>query len=76
MAQKLAKKWGYQTERIQPMFEMAKNKSLVIRMPEDMKKRTKIFKLMNKAAAIDGMVSDEEKDLLESVKQQYRIDEV
>ena len=76
MAQKLAKKWGYQTERIQPMFEMAKNKSLVIRMPEDMKKRIKIFKLMNKAAAIDGMVSDEEKDLLESVKQQYRIDEV
>ncbi|MFA5780893.1 MAG: TIM44-like domain-containing protein [Bacteroidales bacterium] len=71
MAQKLAKKWGYKVDRIQPMFDMAKNGSLIIRMPEDQKKRQKIFKLMEKAAAIDGMVSAEEKQLLENVKQQY-----
>jgi hypothetical protein len=71
MAQKLAKKWGYKVDRIQPMFDMAKSNGLVIRMPEDQKKRQKIFKLMEKAAAIDGMISPEEQQLLDSVKQQY-----
>lgn len=71
MATKLAKKWGYKYERISPMFEMAKNGGLVIRMPEDEKKRQKIFKLMEKAAAIDGNVSDEERALLDNVRMQY-----
>ncbi|GEM_PF-196818 len=73
MATKLCKKWGYKYDNIIPMFNMAKNNGLVIRMPDNTKKQQKIFRLMEKAAAIDGMVSDEEKDLLESVKQQYGI---
>jgi len=71
MATNLAKKWGYNLNRISPMFEMAKNGGLVIRMPDDMKKRQKIFRLMEKAAAIDGTVSPEEKALLEAVSLQY-----
>lgn len=71
MAQKLARKWGYKVERIQPMFDMARNGGLIIRMPDDMKKRQKIYKLMEKAAAIDGNVSSEEKLLLEAVSKQY-----
>jgi len=74
MAQKLAKKWGYKVERIQPMFEMAKSNGLTIRMPDNQKKQQKIFKLMEKAAAIDGVVSPEEKALLDNVKQQYHIE--
>jgi predicted lipid-binding transport protein (Tim44 family) len=74
MATSLAKKWGYKQERIMPMFDMAKSGSLVVRMPNDNKKQQKIFRLMEKAAAIDGMVSDEEKTLLDNVKQQYKID--
>lgn len=71
MATNLAKKWGYNLNRISPMFEMAKNGGLVIRMPDDMKKRQKIFRLMEKAAAIDGTVSPEEKALLDAVSLQY-----
>jgi hypothetical protein len=71
MAKQLAKKWGYKVDRIQPMFDMAKNGGLIIRMPEDQKKRQKILKLMEKTAAIDGVVSPEEQQLLDSVKKQY-----
>jgi len=71
MSQKLAKKWGYKVERIQPMFDMARNGGLIIRMPDDMKKRQKIYKLMEKAAAIDGMISAEERVLLDTVEKQY-----
>jgi len=74
MAQNLAKKWGYKIEKIQPMFEMAKNNGLIIRMPDDYKKRQKIYKLMEKAAAIDGFVSPEEQALLDNVRQTYNID--
>lgn len=68
---KLAKKWGYNLDKIQPMFQMAQSGKLVIRMPEDQKSREKIFKLMEKAAQIDGNVSQEEQQLLDSLKQQY-----
>jgi uncharacterized Zn finger protein (UPF0148 family) len=71
MAQKLAKKWGYNVDRIQPMFDMAKSNGLIIRMPEEQKKRQKIYNLMEKAAGIDGNVSPEEQALLDSVKKQY-----
>jgi len=74
MAQNLAKKWGYKIEKIQPMFDMAKNNGLIIRMPEDYKKRQKIYRLMEKAAAIDGFVSPEEQALLDNVRQTYNID--
>lgn len=74
MATKLSKKWGYKYERITPMFDMAKSGGLVIRMPDNAKKQQKIFRLMEKAAAIDGMVSSEEKTLLDSVKAQYNIE--
>lgn len=74
MATKLSKKWGYKTERINPMFEMAKNGGLVVRMPDNPKKQQKIYKLMEKAASIDGVVSPEEKALMESVKAQYNIE--
>ena len=75
MAAKLAKKWGYKLERIAPMFTMAASGGLVIRMPEDPKKRQKIYRLMVKAAGIDGVVAPEEQQLLDSVKKQYGIEE-
>lgn len=71
MAVKVAKKWGYRIDKIAPMFKMAASGTLVIRMPEDQKKRQKIFRLMDKAASIDGVVSPEEKELLDSVKKMY-----
>lgn len=73
MAQSLAKKWGYKLDRIQPMFEMARSQGLVIKMPENPKKRQKIYKLMEKAAAADGNICAEERALLDAVKKQYDI---
>lgn len=73
MAEKLAKKWGYSIDKIQPMIQMAMSNGLTIRMPDNPKKQQKIFKLMEKAASVDGVVSSEEKVVLDSVKQQYNI---
>lgn len=70
-ANKLAKKWGYAPSKLEGMIDMARNNQLVVRMPEDKKDREKIYKLMQKAAAIDGNISSEEQALLDSIKQQY-----
>lgn len=70
-AKKTAKKWGYAPSKIEGMLDMAVNKQLVLRMPEDRKECEKIYKLMAKTAAIDGNVSPEEQALLDSVRQQY-----
>ena len=74
-AEELAKKWGYDITRLEPFFAMARSGSLVIRMPEDMKKRRKIYALMKKAAEADANVSPEEKQLLESIGREYGIGE-
>ncbi len=70
-ANKLAKKWGYAPSKLEGMIDMARNNQLVIRMPENKKDCEKIYKLMHKAAAIDGNISSEEQALLDSIKQQY-----
>ncbi len=70
-ANKLAKKWGYAPSKLEGMIDMARNNQLVIRMPESKKDCEKIYKLMHKAAAIDGHISPEEQQLLDSIKQQY-----
>ncbi len=71
--QKMAKKWGYKVEKIQPMFDMAHNNQLVLRMPEGEKEQTKIYKMMEKAANVDGSVSPHEQALLDNIKTQYKI---
>lgn len=73
-AEKIAKKWGYSINKIQPMFDMAMNGQLVIRMPGNPKQKKKIFKLMLKAAQADNSVCKEEQQLLDNIKQQYNIE--
>jgi uncharacterized membrane protein YebE (DUF533 family) len=70
-AEDLAKRYGYDLKRVQQMFDMAQNGSLVIRMPENQKQRRKIFTMMEKAAKADGSIGTEEQQLLDSIKQQY-----
>ncbi|PLW93023.1 MAG: hypothetical protein C0592_07770 [Marinilabiliales bacterium] len=71
MAHKLAKKFGYKPEKVQPVMEMALNKKLVLRMPDDPKKHGKIIKLMEKAAMIDNDMHPKEKELLDFVKSNF-----
>ncbi len=72
-AQKIAKRWGYSPKKLKPMFDMAKNGKLVIRMPNDTKQQKKIFKLMQKAAKADHNVCHEEQSLLDNIQQHYNI---
>ncbi len=67
-ANSLAKKWNYKPDKISGMFDMAKQGQLVMRLPEDHKKATKVYTMMEKAAMADGNISNEEKQILDEVK--------
>ncbi len=67
-ANTLAKKWGYNVEKIQALLEMATNRKLVLRLPQDMKKRGKIITMMEKTANLDNNFSMEEQQLMQEVK--------
>ncbi|MBN2728194.1 MAG: TIM44-like domain-containing protein [Bacteroidales bacterium] len=71
LANKLAKKFGYKPDKVQPVIDMALNNKLVLRMPEDAKKHGKIIKLMEKAAMIDNEMHPKEKELLDFVKSNF-----
>lgn len=70
-ALKLAKKWGYNTNLIKNLVDMAIAKRLVVRMPENMNKRKKIYNLMAKTAESDGSVAPLELSLLDEIKAGY-----
>lgn len=72
-AEGIAKKWGYNLDKLEPFFTMAMNRGLVIRMPDNTKKREKIFALMEKAAAADENITPEEQQVLDAIRQQYGI---
>jgi len=70
-AETIAKKWGFNTGKIEPLFNLAKSGKLGITMPEDPAKRKAIYQLMEKAAAADHTVCPEEKAVLEFVQSRY-----
>lgn len=67
------KKYGYSKENIQVLFQLARSKGLSIKMPDSPAKRAKIYKLMEKAAGIDGHIHPREKEILEDVRRVYDI---
>jgi len=71
LAEVLAKKFGYKANIIEPLFKQAASGRLSIKMPEDRKKREKIYGLMFKAAMADNDLSSEESRLLDDVKRVY-----
>ena len=71
LAEAAAKKFGYKTAIIDPLFKQAASGRLSIKMPEDRKKRAKIYSLMFKAAMVDNDLSSEESRLLDEVKKVY-----
>jgi len=70
-AKALAKKFGYNPTKIQPAIEMAKNKKLVLRMPDDPKKHAKIIRLMDKAAMADQQMTQAEMELMSYVHNNF-----
>ena len=71
LAEAVAKKFGYKSNIIEPLFKQAASGRLSIKMPEDRKKREKIYSLMFKAAMADNDLSSEESKLLDDVKKVY-----
>ena len=67
-ANSIAKKWNYSSDKLQGLLGMAKNKQLVIRMPENPKKKEKIIAQMEKVANLDGDISVEEAKILNDLK--------
>jgi len=70
-AKALAKKFGYNPAKIQPAIELAKNKKLVLRMPDDPKKHAKIIRLMDKAAMADQQMTTAEAELMSYVHSNF-----
>ena len=71
LADKLAKKWHYHPDRIKTLMNEALAGRLSLRMPMDPAKCRKIVKFMRKAAMVDGILADQEKELLDSLENEY-----
>lgn len=71
LASAAARKFGYKPDILEPLFKQAASGRLSIKMPENRKKRTKIYSLMIKAAMADENLGAEEKELLDNVKERY-----
>jgi predicted lipid-binding transport protein (Tim44 family) len=67
-AQNLAHKMGYDLKKLAGMFDLAINRKLVLRLPEDRKSADKVFKLMETAAIADSKISAPEQALLDEVR--------
>jgi len=66
-----AKRWGFKSADIEPLFKMAASGRLSIRMPEDQHMRTTVYNLMEKAASADENITPQEQKILDWVKESY-----
>jgi tellurite resistance protein len=64
----LARKLGYDTKKLAGLFELARNRQLVIRLPEEKSAAEKVYKAMHKAAMADGTIAPEEQAILDDVQ--------
>jgi uncharacterized Zn finger protein (UPF0148 family) len=68
-AQDLSRRMGYDVKKLAGLLELARNRKLALRLPEDRKSADKALKLMEKAAQADHRISAEEQALLDEVRQ-------
>ncbi len=64
----LAKKLGYDNNKLAGLYDLAKNKQLTIRLPENRKGAMKVYEMMLKAAQSDGNISHEEQSILDDIQ--------
>jgi predicted lipid-binding transport protein (Tim44 family) len=72
-ASKIAKKWGYNLDKIQPMFDLAIAGKLSVRMPDSPEQRKKMYLMLEDVAKADGNISAEEQAFLDKIKKDYSI---
>jgi len=66
-ARQLARQMGYNEAKLGGIFELAKNRQLALRLPENRKTAIKVRQLMEKAALADHNISPTEQALLNEV---------
>jgi len=66
-ARQLVRKMGYDEKKLGGLFDLAKNRQLVLRLPESRKTAIKVRSLMEKAALADQNLSPSEQALLDEV---------
>ena len=67
-ARELARRFGYKEDKLAGIFELAKNRKLVLRLPSTRKAAQKVLAQMEKAANADNRITPEEKALLDDVR--------
>ena len=67
-ARELARKFGYKEDKLAGIFELAKGRKLVLRLPSTRKAAQKVLAQMEKAANADNRITAEEKALLDDVR--------
>ena len=73
--EKLAKKLGYNADKISILWESSSINSLALNMPDDKNKQQKVYKRMVKAANSDGIIQDSERAILDEIRHQYQLSE-
>lgn len=68
-AETMARRMGYQPARLAGLLDLAKNRKLALRLPEDRSMAARVLKLMEKAALADGNISPPEQALLDELRQ-------
>lgn len=68
-AEVIARKMGYQPAKLAGLLDLARNRKLALRLPEDRSTAAKVLKLMEKAALADGNISVPERALLDELQQ-------
>lgn len=67
----MAKKMGYNAKNVSALWELSSSGKLGVKMPDEKKKREKVYRIMEKAAMVDDKVSPEEEKVLQEIKQKY-----
>lgn len=67
-AQQLARRMGYDAKKLAGMLELARQRQLPLRLPEDRKTAEKVLRLMSEAAAADKTISPEERAMLDQLQ--------
>ncbi len=75
-ARDMSSKLGYNKKKIESLWEHAQAQQMSIMMPNDARKREKVYKIMKKTAEMDALISEKEKAILEDVRVKFGIREV
>jgi tellurite resistance protein len=71
----LAKKLGYNADKVSALWEYSSVNALSLNMPEDKNKQQKVYNKMVKAAKADGTIQESERAILNEIREKYQLSE-